>query len=407
MTIFINRWHGCSISPASWRRQTDCGGDLPGWSRFTPREVARRAAEARGTDGDARLARAEMTMLMAFRSIALFLMIALIAADPRLAAAQRVVGGHARLPEVEVDLSVLDSLGPAPTLPDLLRGQPRSNRSSAASSGPRTPQQAAVHAPRQKKKRKATAHAGSQRAKTVASAAERASPPVKPVASENGTAARHNVTATPLHDAATSPPPSPPLPELPTPAPPPPAPTLPPAATPAPAPVAPAASANNVAPAAAPPAVPTSPANNAGAASGEKLAAATPPPAAAASATAPPSATAAATAPPVVTAIGDRTVRVQFPAGAADVPDGAKRDLDGLAQKLASNEQARLQLVAYAAGGADEANQARRLSLSRALAVRTYLIAQGVPNSRMDVRALGNRSDGAPADRVDIVMLER
>jgi len=118
--------------------------------------------------------------------------------------------------------------------------------------------------------------------------------------------------------------------------------------------------------------------------------------------------TAAAAASSVVTAIGDKTVRVQFPVGATDLPEGAQRDLDGLAQKLKSNEQSRLQLVAYAAGGPDEANQARRLSLSRALAVRTYLIAQGVPNSRMDVRALGNRSDGsAPPDRVDIVMLDR
>jgi outer membrane protein OmpA-like peptidoglycan-associated protein len=345
-----------------------------------------------------------MTMLMAFRSIAFFLMIALITADPRVAAAQRVVGGTARLPEVEVDLSVLDSLGPAPTLPDLLRGQPRSNRSSAASSGTRAPQQAAGHAPRQKKKRKATAHAGAQGTKTVASAAERRSPPVKPVASDNPTAARQEVAATPLHDAAPSSPPSPPLPELPTPAPPPPAPTLPPAATPAPA--APAASANNAAPTGAPPAGPASPGNNAGAATGDKLAAATPPPAAV-PATAPPSATVTAAAPSVVTAIGERTVRVQFPAGAGDLPDDAKHDLDGLVQKLKSNEQARLQLIAYASGGADEANQARRLSLSRALAVRTYLIAQGVANSRMDVRALGNRSDSAPADRVDIVMLER
>jgi outer membrane protein OmpA-like peptidoglycan-associated protein len=139
------------------------------------------------------------------------------------------------------------------------------------------------------------------------------------------------------------------------------------------------------------------------------VAAVAPPPVAAVPApSAPPPVTAAAAAPSVVTAIGDKTVRVQFPAGAADLPDGARRDLDGLAQKLASNEQTRLQLVAYAGGGPDEANQARRLSLSRALAVRTYLIAQGVPNSRMDVRALGNRSEGgAPADRVDIVMLDR
>lgn len=141
---------------------------------------------------------------------------------------------------------------------------------------------------------------------------------------------------------------------------------------------------------------------------GDKVAAAAPPAAAAPAFAAPPPVTAAAVAPSVVTAIGDKTVRVRFPTGVADLPEGAKRDLDGLAQKLASAEQTRLQLVAYAGGGPDEANQARRLSLSRALAVRTYLIAQGVPNSRMDVRALGNRSDGgAPADRVDIVMLDR
>jgi outer membrane protein OmpA-like peptidoglycan-associated protein len=358
---------------------------------------------------------AEMTMLMVVRSIALPLMIALIAAAPNLAVAQRVVGGTTRPPEVEVDLSVLDSLGPAPTLPDLLRGQPRASRSATASAGTSAAQQTAVHAPRHKKKSKATAHAGTKATRTVASAAERAAAPVKPVAANNATAARHSVTAAPIPEGvAPATPPSPPMPELPAPAAPPPVPTIPPApaaATPptAASPATTAAQPSNTAPVGAPPsaAAPTPAPPSTSPTSGEKVAAVAPPPAAAAPAPAAPPVTAAA-APSVVTAIGDKTVRVQFPAGATDLPEGAKRDLDGLAQKLASNEQARLQLVAYAAGGADEANQARRLSLSRALAVRTYLIAQGVPNSRMDVRALGNRSDGgAPPDRVDIVMLDR
>jgi outer membrane protein OmpA-like peptidoglycan-associated protein len=98
--------------------------------------------------------------------------------------------------------------------------------------------------------------------------------------------------------------------------------------------------------------------------------------------------------------------RIAFAAGATDLPDGAKATLDALAQQL-GGDQKRVQLVAYAAGSGDEANQARRLSLTRALTVRTYLVEHGVPTSRMDVRALGNRSEGdAPADRVDIVMMD-
>jgi outer membrane protein OmpA-like peptidoglycan-associated protein len=357
-----------------------------------------------------------MTMLMVVRSIALPLMIALVAAYPNLAVAQRVVGGTTRPPEVEVDLSVLDSLGPAPNLPDLLRGQPRASRSAAASAGTEAGQSAAVHAPRHRKKPKETAHAGTKETKTVASAAERAAAPVKPVAANNATAARHSVTAAPIPEgAAPATPPSPPMPELPTPTAPPPVPTIPPApaATPPPMPASPATTAappSNAAPVGAPssPAPPTPAAPSASVTEADKVAAATAPPAVPPAPVAAPPVTAAAAAPSVVTAIGDKTMRVQFPAGATDLPEGAKRDLDGLAQKLAGNEQSRLQLVAYAAGGLDEANQARRLSLSRALAVRTYLIAQGVPNSRMDVRALGNRSDGgAPPDRVDIVMLDR
>jgi outer membrane protein OmpA-like peptidoglycan-associated protein len=74
---------------------------------------------------------------------------------------------------------------------------------------------------------------------------------------------------------------------------------------------------------------------------------------------------------------------------------------------LRQDEGSRLQIVAYATGGDESGSQARRLSLSRALAVRSYLIDQGVRSTRMDVRALGNRSSDGPTDRVDIVLVRR
>ncbi len=74
---------------------------------------------------------------------------------------------------------------------------------------------------------------------------------------------------------------------------------------------------------------------------------------------------------------------------------------------MKESENLRVQLMAYAEGTAETASQARRLSLSRALAVRSFLINQGVRSTRMDVRALGNKSQGGPSNRVDAVLVER
>jgi len=84
------------------------------------------------------------------------------------------------------------------------------------------------------------------------------------------------------------------------------------------------------------------------------------------------------------------------------LPDDAKGMLDPLAAQAADNDDLRIQLRAYAGGDNVSASKARRLSLSRALAVRSYLIEQGVRSTRIDVRALGDKSDEEPINRVDI-----
>jgi outer membrane protein OmpA-like peptidoglycan-associated protein len=96
-------------------------------------------------------------------------------------------------------------------------------------------------------------------------------------------------------------------------------------------------------------------------------------------------------------------VRIAFPEGSTEIPADAIPELDALAGSLLADEASRIQLLAYASGAEDAASRARRISLSRALAVRSYLIGKGVRSTRMDVRALGNTVPGDPADRVDII----
>jgi outer membrane protein OmpA-like peptidoglycan-associated protein len=106
---------------------------------------------------------------------------------------------------------------------------------------------------------------------------------------------------------------------------------------------------------------------------------------------------------PPADAVAPGQVRITFPEGSTEIPANAIPDLDALAASLLADEASRIQLLAYASGAEDAASRARRISLSRALAVRSYLIGKGVRSTRMDVRALGNTVPGDPADRVDII----
>ena len=104
---------------------------------------------------------------------------------------------------------------------------------------------------------------------------------------------------------------------------------------------------------------------------------------------------------------GEKSIQLAFPESASQLDDKAKRDLDELVRGIGTNEDTRVQLLAYAsAPGADNASQARRLSLSRALAERAFLIDRGVRSTRMDVRALGNKFESGPGDRVDLVLVK-
>ena len=103
----------------------------------------------------------------------------------------------------------------------------------------------------------------------------------------------------------------------------------------------------------------------------------------------------------------ESSVRVSFQTGQSKLPSTAETNLKKLADNLRAHADNRVQLLAYAGGESLTASKARRLSLSRALAVRSYLIGQGVRSTRIDVRALGNKTTEEPFDRVDVQVSPR
>lgn len=99
--------------------------------------------------------------------------------------------------------------------------------------------------------------------------------------------------------------------------------------------------------------------------------------------------------------------KLEFAADATALSPSAEYQLAALIAPLRRREDLRLQILAYASGDNLSPSRARRLSLSRALAVRSYLIDNGIDSRRIDVRALGDKALGEPRNRVDVKIVGR
>jgi hypothetical protein len=75
--------------------------------------------------------------------------------------------------------------------------------------------------------------------------------------------------------------------------------------------------------------------------------------------------------------------------------------VQALGRDLAALPQGRITVEAQVAGPAEDVSAARRLSLARAQAVKSALVAGGLTPTRIDLRPLGRLS--APQDAVDIL----
>lgn len=102
-----------------------------------------------------------------------------------------------------------------------------------------------------------------------------------------------------------------------------------------------------------------------------------------------------------------RSYRLAFTSGLSKLDGASTALLDEIAGGAKADRSIRLKLLAYAGAAGETASQSRRLSLSRALAVRSYLIDKGVRSVQFEVQAKGKKLDGGPPDRVDVIVTKR
>lgn len=108
-----------------------------------------------------------------------------------------------------------------------------------------------------------------------------------------------------------------------------------------------------------------------------------------------------ATAPTSSAAQMPHEISIPFEKGVTETDNPP---VEGIVQALNEAPSSRLMIQAYASPTDDGENSDRRTSLARALSVRKVLRAQGVPSHRMDIRSLGQKTDKAPVDRVDLTV---
>jgi outer membrane protein OmpA-like peptidoglycan-associated protein len=97
-------------------------------------------------------------------------------------------------------------------------------------------------------------------------------------------------------------------------------------------------------------------------------------------------------------------LRLTFAPEETDLSPASAESVKQLTASSPPGDDTTFNVQAYAPGKPDDPSTARRVSLSRAMAVRSALVADGVPSARIFVRALGEQYGDGPPDRVDIAV---
>jgi outer membrane protein OmpA-like peptidoglycan-associated protein len=98
-------------------------------------------------------------------------------------------------------------------------------------------------------------------------------------------------------------------------------------------------------------------------------------------------------------------LRLDFAHDDSDLTQQTADAVKALVDAAPKDDDVTYNVLAYAAGVPEDPSTARRLSLQRALSVRSALMAYGVPSTRIYLRALGEQAGEGPADRVDVEVM--
>jgi len=101
----------------------------------------------------------------------------------------------------------------------------------------------------------------------------------------------------------------------------------------------------------------------------------------------------------------EQLLKIEFGINQIDVPPSSVDKVDNIIKKMRDNKEMRVELRSYSSKRKGLPGEARRVSLKRALSLRKYLLSRGIEQTRIIVKALGEKSEGGAENRIDIFKL--
>jgi len=98
------------------------------------------------------------------------------------------------------------------------------------------------------------------------------------------------------------------------------------------------------------------------------------------------------------------SLSVPFGEAEVDFPLSEQANLLEIVEKMKADDSLVLTVKAYASGTAEQASQAKRTSLARALSVRKFFLEREIDSERMIIKPLGNKAVGGVPDRIDVFL---
>jgi len=102
----------------------------------------------------------------------------------------------------------------------------------------------------------------------------------------------------------------------------------------------------------------------------------------------------------------DGLLSLNFLPSQSDIPFDDVSKIKDVVNTIKNDERKRLKIKSYASPIDDRSGSARRISLQRAIAIRSIMVENGIEGVRINVQAMGNTANSGAKDRADILVIE-
>lgn len=97
---------------------------------------------------------------------------------------------------------------------------------------------------------------------------------------------------------------------------------------------------------------------------------------------------------------------IEFVSNNVELSNDNKNSLEKIKANLKTDPSKRIKIISYASGVEGDSNSAQRISLKRAITIRSFLIKSGIDTDKISIQAAGRNIKDIIANKAEIYIVE-